>query len=122
MIPAEKHRAKLVARRRAIGRIVLAGGIEHTRSRSPFLAITMEHPLGSLLGRVPDDVAALLAKRGEQVVRFDAFRQDVATQPLFEPFDANVFPLRGFEAIERPGPTITVWRVRNDPEPPAGAP
>jgi hypothetical protein len=116
VIPAERYRSKLAARRRVFSPIILGGRIdaEHTRSPSQYLlAVTMEHPLGRLLGHVPDDVAALLAERGHELIRFEAFRRDVATQPLFEPFDANAFPLRGFDAIERPGPTITVWRIQN---------
>jgi hypothetical protein len=116
VIPAERYRSKLTARRRALSPIALTGRIDEEPARSPdVLAVTMEHPLGRLLGHVPNDVAALLAKRGHELVRFEAFRRDVPTAPLFEPFDANAFPLRGFDAIERPGPTITVWRIQNEP-------
>jgi hypothetical protein len=125
VLPAEHYRAELVARRRALSPINLGCriGEEHGRSRSPCaFAVTMEHPLGRLFGQGFEDVAARLADRGHEVARFDAFRPDVATVPLFEPFDANAFPLRGFEAIERPGPTITVWGIQSGSRSPTGTP
>jgi hypothetical protein len=77
--------------------------------------VTFDHPYLAWGGTSPR-VVALARERGEPVARFVGIVADGV--PLYDPVDANFLPLRGFEAIERPGPNITVWRLRS---PPAGA-
>jgi 4-amino-4-deoxy-L-arabinose transferase-like glycosyltransferase len=74
-------------------------------------AVTVEHPL-PLLGRIPPKVAAMLSRDGDVVARFVGYEPANVAQMLFEPIDASAFPLRGMAAVERPGPNVTIYRLR----------
>src|SRR5204862_410287 len=71
-----------------------------------------EHPGLPVFGTVPDRLTVFLHAWATPVARFRAFDPERITGSLFDPTDANYLPLRGFRPIERPGPSITVWRVR----------
>ncbi|PYN81346.1 MAG: hypothetical protein DMD97_02350 [Candidatus Rokuibacteriota bacterium] len=73
--------------------------------------VTAEHPGLPVFGTVPDRLTAFLHAWATPVARFRAFDPERITGSLFDPTDANYLPLRGFRPIERPGPSITVWRV-----------
>ena len=78
----------------------------------PPAVLTAEHPGLPLFGSVPDRLTAFLHAWATPVARFRAFDPERITGSLFDPTDANYLPLRGFRPIERPGPSITVWRVQ----------
>ncbi|MGH7895650.1 MAG: hypothetical protein ACREQL_13345, partial [Candidatus Binatia bacterium] len=71
--------------------------------------VTAEHPVLTQWDQTPSVVRELLASRGTVVKRFVGLSAEVADRTLFDPIDANFVPLRGMDALQAPGPTITVW-------------
>jgi hypothetical protein len=65
-----------------------------------------------VLGRIPPDVATALARDADVVARFVGYEPGSDARALFEPIDASAFPLRGLDLVDRPGPTITIHRLR----------
>jgi len=68
----------------------------------------------------PPAVLALLETHGREIA---AFRSEATPgqQPVWEPFDQNYLPLAGAGALDRPGPTIRLWRVGPEPVTSPGA-
>ena len=64
------------------------------------------------LGRIPPKVATMLSRDADVVARFVGYDPANVARMLFEPIDASAYPLRGIAAVDRPGPNVTIYRLR----------
>ena len=71
------------------------------------------HPLG--YSRIDSTFAAALAARAERVAHFSpgVLRP---THGSYDIFDAFYLPLGGYDGLERPGPDVEIWRLRDYPQ------
>jgi hypothetical protein len=56
-------------------------------------------------------VATLQAVGARPVARFDGTPPVLPSDVVYDPIDADYVPLRGWNALIRPGPNLTVWHV-----------
>jgi 4-amino-4-deoxy-L-arabinose transferase-like glycosyltransferase len=78
---------------------------------TPYL-ITHEHPSLSNYSRVSHEVRAWLEQQGEQLVVFSPFENPEPSAAIFHPSDAFYLPFSGFAAVERGGPIVRIWKLR----------
>jgi hypothetical protein len=58
-----------------------------------------------------EHVAKIQAAGGEVVARFESFTEPLPARAVFEPVEVDYMPLAGFDALIRPGPNLTIWRM-----------
>jgi 4-amino-4-deoxy-L-arabinose transferase-like glycosyltransferase len=80
-------------------------------SDAPYL-ITSEHPQLPWFASVDPALHQYLAGRARRLAEFRPFRDGVSDQPYFYGGDAFFLPFTGLEAMERGGPVVTVWALR----------
>jgi hypothetical protein len=73
--------------------------------------ITHDHPY-VFYSRPTDELRRWLAENARAVAVFDPFRQASVVKPFFYSRDAFYLPYAGFDAVERGGPVITIWALR----------
>jgi hypothetical protein len=74
--------------------------------------VTASHP--SVLPEwltAAEQLAKIEAAGGEVVARFESFTEPLPARVVFEPVEADYMPLAGFDALIRPGPNLTIWRM-----------
>ena len=80
--------------------------IAQLREKGIYWIVTQEHPL------IPSSRNAGLRRQldreGQLVQSFEPFTQEAA--PVYDPIDAYYVPLSGFSGVERPGPTLRIYR------------
>jgi 4-amino-4-deoxy-L-arabinose transferase-like glycosyltransferase len=79
--------------------------------REASFLITHEHAQLSNFSRVHPELAAWLQANASPVARFDPNRVGSEGEPLFHGADAFYLPFSGFEAVERGGPKVTIWKL-----------
>ena len=70
--------------------------------------VTHQHPLA--YSGVDSAFAAQLRREGVLVWELNPFKEREG-QPLYDPIDAYYTPLAGFQAVERPGPLMRIYRL-----------
>ena len=86
---------------------------EHRAGHSNVYVMTVEHPGLPFFGQVPDELWAWLASRAVREAQFvGTLAAGNDALGVYDPTDANYLPLGGFGAVQRPGPNIEIWRVR----------
>ena len=63
----------------------------------------------------PDYLRTLEALGARPVARFAGFAEPLPARAVFEPIDADYVPIAGSDAIERPGPELTIWELPATP-------
>jgi len=91
-----------------------AGSLEEVERLEATWVILHRHPLG--YSQIDSAFAARLEQRAEQVARFSAEGLWTAGA-RYDPLDAFYVPLSGFGNIERPGPDVEIWKMRDYPIP-----
>jgi hypothetical protein len=66
-------------------------------------------------GRLDPALARWLEEHGELIATFDPYRRDAEVEPRFYRSDAFYIPYSGFEAVERGGPLIRIWKLQPRP-------
>ena len=79
---------------------------------APYL-ITHEHPSLSNYSRISDEVRTWLGEQGEQVAVFSPFENSELPAAIFHQSDAFYLPFSGFAGVERGGPIVRIWKLRN---------
>lgn len=72
--------------------------------------VTHEHPALAGFSRVDESLRRRLTQ-AEKLVEFSPF-PDSGAAGVYDPYDAFYLPFADFSGVERPGPRITVWRLR----------
>jgi len=74
--------------------------------------VTSAHP--ALFGHLSTPfrvVAAIQQAGGRPVARFVGAPDPLAPEVCYDPIDADYVPLRGWNALVRPGPNLTIWQL-----------
>lgn len=82
--------------------------VDSLRNRGVGWVVTLEHPLG--YSQVEAEFARQLESQAVLMARFDPFVPG-HPPPVYDPLDAYYAPLAGFDALERPGPLIRIYRL-----------
>lgn len=61
--------------------------------------------------RVHPSLARWLEDHGEVLASYDPYRRGARVQPVFYRSDAFYIPYAGFEAVERGGPIVRIWKL-----------
>jgi hypothetical protein len=76
------------------------------------VVVESRHPLVATDLTPPPEVAAALRAAGAQpVAEFRGYPEPLPSGVVYDTMDADYVPLRGFTALVRPGPNITLWRL-----------
>ncbi len=63
-------------------------------------------------GRMDDRMREILKTQATPIVVFDPFTPGSASRPVYDLSDAFFVPMAGFDGVERPGPKITIYRLK----------
>lgn len=77
---------------------------------APFL-VTHEHRELTSFSRIAPAMASWLEEHAELLRTFDPYRRGSRVEPTFFPSDAFYIPFSGFDAVERGGPVIRIWKI-----------
>ena len=83
--------------------------------RSPDWLVFEESPLSSYAS-VPTELRQLAADKYSRVYVAHATRERSARSPVYDLEDAFFMPVSGFIDVERPGPTVTIYRRAGLPQ------
>jgi hypothetical protein len=76
------------------------------------VVVEAEHPKVLSDYNFPPALKEQLAAAGAvPLIRFPAVSEPLPEGIVYDPLDADYVPLAGFEAVERPGPNVTIWRI-----------
>lgn len=81
-------------------------------SGAPYV-ITHEHPVLTRYSFVPPETRDVLRERGELLIDFDPFLEE-GSIPFFYYSDAFYLPLSDHGAMERGGPIVKIWKLREE--------
>jgi hypothetical protein len=74
--------------------------------------VTATHPIVAWLHGTPPGVLEALRRAGGQpVATFVGTPVPLPPEVSYDPIDADYVPLRGWNALVRPGPNLTVWQL-----------
>jgi hypothetical protein len=76
------------------------------------LLVTHEHQELSF-SRIHPALARWLEENGELLAAFDPYRRGARVEPFFYRADAFYIPYAGFEAVERGGPIVRIWKLQS---------
>jgi hypothetical protein len=86
------------------------GAWHGTWQPKPGLVVSAEHPVVGMK-TAPQQLDRLRAAGAAPIAKFVGVRGALPPSTLYDPLSADYFPMTGFGAVERPGPTLTIWRV-----------
>ncbi|MGH9390575.1 MAG: hypothetical protein ACRD1Z_13245, partial [Vicinamibacteria bacterium] len=73
--------------------------------------VTHEH--GELpFSRIHPALKRWLEEHGELIAAFDPYKGGTSAEPIFYRADAFYIPFAGFEAVERGGPVVRIWKLQ----------
>jgi hypothetical protein len=74
--------------------------------------VTNAHPaLFRHLNTTSSILVALQKAGARPVARFAGTPDTLPPEVAYDPIDADYAPLRGWSALERPGPNVTIWHL-----------
>jgi hypothetical protein len=86
------------------------------RGAPPPYVVDATHPIVCREMNMPDaEREALRAAGARAVARFDGHPDPLPPAVVFDPVEGDYVPMTGFDALERPGPNVTIWALPGAP-------